>query len=422
MTIPVKNILHPTVSVIIPVYNVESYLRQCLDSVVNQTLRDIEIICVNDGSTDGSPAILEEYRKKDPRITVISQENRGLSAARNRGMERMRGKYVCFLDSDDWLEPETLEKTVPIMEGKKLDALVFGRIHYFESEELRSLFPESSNTVEKPTDVYTGVKYLKFAKDNGLYLPTVWNKLWRHSFLSDNSLWFKEGIIFEDNLFCFLALMTAKRVLQIPDAFYHYRIRYNSITTRPKSHENVRGLFACAEGMLAYAYRGPHSPEEDHEIRRAYASMIGSAKQHYLILSPEEQAKVVFQSETTTELFRQTVLNSVQIDELKNRLQKISPLGSFQENDIRVVQHGNVLALSNSFDAVPVRYAWYVYKENQVILKQMYTKENSSSFSYEFTEPGSYKIQAFIRTMDKTDTRSIAAVNVTVDQDGLKWK
>lgn len=101
---------------------------------------------------------------------------------------------------------------------------------------------------------------------------------------------------------------------------------------------------------------------------------------------------------------------------------KPSPIKDFNNNHIDVVQNGNTLTVTNSFNAVPVQYAWYVYKGSEVILKQMYTKENSNSFSYAFTEPGSYKIQAFIRTMDKTDMRSITAVNVTVEQDGLKWK
>lgn len=115
----------PQVSVIIPVYNVAQYLRQCLDSVTGQTLSDIEIICVNDGSTDGSPAILEEYREKDGRIVVINRENGGVSAARNCGMEHARGKYVYFLDSDDYLDPEALGKTVRLAEDNEADGVHF---------------------------------------------------------------------------------------------------------------------------------------------------------------------------------------------------------------------------------------------------------------------------------------------------------
>ncbi len=114
-----KNPGTPGVSVIIPVYNPEDYLRQCLDSAVNQTLRDLEIICVNDGSTDDSAAVLEEYQAKDPRIIVVSQKNLGLSASRNRGMKMARGTYIYFLDSDDEVDLQTLERCTELAEEQR---------------------------------------------------------------------------------------------------------------------------------------------------------------------------------------------------------------------------------------------------------------------------------------------------------------
>lgn len=115
----------PKISVVIPVYNVENYLRQCLDSVINQTLDDIEIICVNDGSTDSSPDILEEYSRKDSRIRIISQENMGLSGARNTGMKYIKGEYVYFLDSDDYIELDALNQMYNISKNNSLDMLMF---------------------------------------------------------------------------------------------------------------------------------------------------------------------------------------------------------------------------------------------------------------------------------------------------------
>ena len=216
--------------------------------------------------------------------------------------------------------------------------------------------------------------------------------------------------------------MEAKRVLHIPDVLYHRRIRPNSIITRPISHKNVLGLFSCAESMLAYALHGTHSREEEREILRAYTAMINTAKRYYLAVPPEEKAKVVFPSDTVAELFKQTVLCSIQIDELKDKLQRISPLKSFQVNDVAVAQDGNTLMLTNYFSAVPVRYAWYVYKGREAIIKQMYTRENSNSFSYEFTEPGNYSISAFVQMMDKSDTKSVCAATVSVKESGLIWK
>ena len=131
----------PLVSVIIPVFNTEDYLGQCLDSAVNQTLKDIEIICINDGSTDHSPAILEEYQAKDPRVVIISQDNRGLSAARNCGMIKARGKYVYFLDSDDYVDSETLKRSTELAEKNDLDAVVFGFEQFADSKELLLIHP-----------------------------------------------------------------------------------------------------------------------------------------------------------------------------------------------------------------------------------------------------------------------------------------
>ena len=113
------------VSVVIPVYNVEPYLNICMDSVVNQTLEDIEIICINDGSTDKSLDILNSYAEKDDRITVISQENGGHAVATNKGMKLAQGKYLYLMDSDDMLDLEALEKTYTVAEEKKVDFVLF---------------------------------------------------------------------------------------------------------------------------------------------------------------------------------------------------------------------------------------------------------------------------------------------------------
>lgn len=116
------------VSVIIPVYNVEAYLRQCLDSVVNQTLREIEIICVDDGSTDKSAAILKEYAAKDGRIKVLTQSNTGAGAARNAGIARATGEWITFCDADDWIEPDAIEKMVAAAQREDADCVCCGMI------------------------------------------------------------------------------------------------------------------------------------------------------------------------------------------------------------------------------------------------------------------------------------------------------
>ena len=122
------------VSVIIPVYNVEPYLKQCMDSVVGQTLKDIEIICVDDGSTDGSLDILREYAAEDNRIQIIEQKNAGAGAARNNGMRHATGKYLSFLDSDDFFEPRMLEKAYDLAEKDQADFVAYKSDQYHTEE------------------------------------------------------------------------------------------------------------------------------------------------------------------------------------------------------------------------------------------------------------------------------------------------
>ena len=121
---------NPKVSVIIPVYNSSEYIRHCLDSLLSQTLEDIEILCVDDGSTDDSLSILEEYSRKDERVRVLTQENAGAGAARNHGLREARGKYLSFLDSDDYFEPDMLEKARKYIIHYKADFVVFGSDQY----------------------------------------------------------------------------------------------------------------------------------------------------------------------------------------------------------------------------------------------------------------------------------------------------
>lgn len=315
--------LNPIISIIIPVYNVEQFLRECLDSVVNQTLRNIEIICVNDGSTDKSLAILEEYRKKDSRITVISQENRGPSAARNRGMQHARGEYIYFIDSDDYIELDALEKASQIATKNHLDVILFGREVFYESEEMAQRINFKYKTISKATEIITGYEYMRMANEQGIVIMTVWCALWRHAFLRDNEITFKEGIIHEDNLFNFQAFMAAERVARIPDKFYHRRFRANSIMTRPESAQNAIGYFACAEGALTYALRDVYPLEKEYEIWRQYTRNLKSAKRIYASLPSKEKEKVVFPGRVETELFRQTVISECELNRTKQELNQI---------------------------------------------------------------------------------------------------
>ncbi len=218
-------------SIIIPVYNVESYLRDCLDSVMHQTFQGWEAICVNDGSTDDSLAILGEYAAKDDRFKVISQTNGGLSAARNTGMDNAAGDYLLFLDSDDWLEPSALE-TIAIHLSTQYDLLCFSGHRYIEAT--RSFNPPDSLA---DTAYTTGMDYYNgnVLMQRDFAFVCVVLRAYRRSFIAESNLRFKEGIYHEDNLFTPLACYYAGRVRQIPNILYNYRVRANSITDSNQS-------------------------------------------------------------------------------------------------------------------------------------------------------------------------------------------
>lgn len=212
-------------SVIIPVYNVEPYLRDCLDSVLNQSFADWEAVCVDDGSTDGSAAIAAEYAKKDNRFKVVCQPNGGLSAARNTGLATAHGDYILFLDSDDWLEADALTTLSENLDDEEM--LCFSGRRFFEET---NAFNPADSLVEKAYD--SGLAYYN---ENALLhrdfaFVCVVLRAYKRAFLVEKGLRFKEGIFHEDNLFTPMACYHAGRVKQINVCLYNYRVRANSIT------------------------------------------------------------------------------------------------------------------------------------------------------------------------------------------------
>lgn len=214
------------ITLVIPVYNVEPYLRECLDSVLNQTFANWEAVCVNDGSTDGSVAILEEYALKDNRFIILSQPNGGLSAARNAGMKVAKGDYILFLDSDDWLETNTLQTLVQNMEDE--DMLCFSGRRFIEKT---GDYCPTDQLNEKTYP--TGMAYYEenALQQRDFAFVCVVLRLYRRQFLLENALHFKEGIYHEDNLFTPLACYHAQKVKVLNACLYDYRVRANSIMT-----------------------------------------------------------------------------------------------------------------------------------------------------------------------------------------------
>lgn len=218
------------ISVIVPVYNVGKYLEECMSHIINQTFTDIEIICINDGSTDDSPDILKEFAGRDDRIQIVSQKNRGLGAARNRGIELSKGDYVYFMDGDDYLELTALEELYGLCEKYDLDFAMFKLNNFHET------------TKESITDEYYSMPYLKdrigdnvfdYSDVEDIALRLAVNSpgnFFRGEFV--RNLRFPEGLLFEDNVFFTKALFEAERIYFYDKFLYNRRVREDSLSNK----------------------------------------------------------------------------------------------------------------------------------------------------------------------------------------------
>ena len=205
---------NPLISVIVPVYKTEKYLRQCLNSICGQTYRNLEIICVDDESPDRCGEILEEYARRDPRIKVIHRKNGGLSAARNSGLAAATGEWVAGVDSDDWLEADIYEKAVDkLTDG--VDILVFGTRLVYETGEEDEGFERYFCL---PEEGMLGLEDVRRTRINACF----WNKLWRRSFIEENGVAFPEGLIHEDEYFYRCLAPRARGIYVFPHAGYIY--------------------------------------------------------------------------------------------------------------------------------------------------------------------------------------------------------
>lgn len=220
------------VSVIIPVYNVEKYLNECVDSVLSQTYQNFEIILVDDGSADKSGDICDKYASTDSRIRVIHKENGGLSDARNCGLTELSGDYVIFLDSDDFLSETALEETVKVVERDRCDFVFFDALSF--NDENRD-YGIKQNYVRKYTyESGKGLDVLEKQLKNKEYHPSACLMLIDSDFLRKNNITFLKGILYEDMLFTYELYAKAEKVNQLGKSVYHRRYRAESImTSRP---------------------------------------------------------------------------------------------------------------------------------------------------------------------------------------------
>lgn len=259
----------PLVSIIVPVYNAEKYLKQCLDSLVSQTLQNIEIICVNDASLDDSLAILQEYESKDSRVIIINlNENLRQGGARNKGMEKARAKYIAFVDSDDWVTKDIYEKLYTSAEESKAD-IVNCDYYDFYSNNMRKYVKYDSSIFDMPRDIANKYFILSF--------PSPCHNLYKKTIFIENDIWFPEHTFWEDSAIMSLVFLLANKIIKVDEPLCYYRLNNNSTSHRKNDYrffERLTGANLFLQNMKHYGFYEKYKEEIEYQFTNLTYSAI----------------------------------------------------------------------------------------------------------------------------------------------------
>lgn len=223
---------------IVPVYNVELYIERCINSLINQTYFDFEIILIDDGSTDNSPQICDNYMSEDQRIKVIHKKNGGLSDARNIGIKEAKGEYLIFVDSDDYIKNDTCERICKLIDyNGKVDVIVG------EADEIHpNKVSYQKHTNLKENFIYTNKEYIKLSCQKKQFYMPAWINIYKRSFITKNELYFEKGLIHEDMEWSPRVFLAAQKIIYLKNPFYFYIIRDGSITRSTNMIKNKEHL------------------------------------------------------------------------------------------------------------------------------------------------------------------------------------
>lgn len=259
-------------SIIIPIYKVEEYLPKCIESVLKQEYVDYELILVDDGSPDASGKIADNYAKDDKRIHVIHKKNGGLSDARNAGMKQAEGKYILFLDSDDFLVPGALNELYSMINKHRGCDVYYAKI----ARQMNGNSTEFRKRNLIPEQVYSGEEALRreLEKD-GKYMAMAQCGIYSRCFLAEQNLLFKKGILHEDEQWSPRVELAAQKVMYIDVTFYNYIIRDGSITQSDNKVKNARDLLTTCQEL-----RGIYCTIKDHDLKKLLLSYISKLYMH----------------------------------------------------------------------------------------------------------------------------------------------
>lgn len=272
----------PEVSVIVPVYKVEPYLRQCVDSVLTQTFTDFELILIDDGSPDKCGEICDEYAAQDVRVRVIHQQNGGLGYSRNVGMDHSSGKYLIFLDSDDYWVSSTLETLYAEAERNQTQVLAFGSMRFWDGVETPKEVNVNWRLLSAQNGIVkTGLESLTISLDTNEYSTDVWDKFYLRAYLLSTDLRFDEEIIHSDVRFGFLSYLYAERVECISARPHRYRVRPDSITIGETIQNHAHGHRVVLDGLLDTYLSHSRSEQEELLLARFCETRIAKISSLY---------------------------------------------------------------------------------------------------------------------------------------------
>lgn len=323
----------PKISIIIPVYNAEQYLEDSLQSISNQSFQDFEILAINDGSTDLSLEILKKYQEKEPRLKVFSQVNKGVSAARNLGLENANGEYVTFVDADDWLHPETLEKYIEIAKHEHRDILI------------SQFLTEKSNEKQSPSSIKSldrkEIEQKIFPKfiETDVY-NSVCNKLYRAELIKKTNAKFPMGVrIAEDAQFNHQVFSQAQKITETPFQTYFYREVEGSATRNVVRNDYWQSNLAIYQYDYQKYFGNALSENTINELKtkRFFRSIMALI---YIYFNPKNQLSLFQRFSKIREIVNHEVVRKVFSD---NALQK--DLGRYDLAIFKAIQSKNILKL-----------------------------------------------------------------------------
>lgn len=259
------------ISIIVPVYKVEKELDRCVQSLLNQTYKNIEIILVDDGSRDRCSIMCDCYAEKDIRVKTIHKENGGLSDARNAGLKIATGEYILFVDSDDYIEIDSCSKFHEALTSEDIDIVVGNAIMHKSNNNIEMMTHQATYSDK----IYTSKEFIIKAVNAHEWYAPAWLNLYRREFLIENNLYYEKGIYFEDMQMLPRVFLKAKKIVSIDYVFYHYIIRENSIMTSKKNEKKQNDSM-----RIMKQWKTKFDMVEDKEFRKALYGMLARCYLH----------------------------------------------------------------------------------------------------------------------------------------------